>query len=146
MPLFWRTVSGGQRCHNIKAEAEVIRGSMVCKDAVAMQLRVSMNRNPTSSSLGVLIAKGRNATFFSNLLYLQAFPVWYVAPLFISSVQKLWSHPWLIFLPDPLKRNQSSVLWVVFPNVSQIHLFLYLFCYHIVQATYLSLWNTARNS
>lgn len=38
MSLFWSTMGGDRRYHNNKADTEVIKGNVACKDAVTMQL------------------------------------------------------------------------------------------------------------
>lgn len=41
VPLFCRTVGGGQRYHNIKADTEVIKGNVACRNRIVMQLWTS---------------------------------------------------------------------------------------------------------
>lgn len=99
----------GQRCHNIKADTDAIKGNVACKDGIVMQLRPRRHTYEQEPNLFEsqcshckvekchLSSHIYSALRLSNLIY----------GSFIASMQKLESHPQLISLPDPHEHRIS---------------------------------------
>lgn len=104
-----------------------------------------MNRNPTSLSLSVLTVKWGNATFLLKSTLHLGFPFWCVAPSSPQSRNPRVIHDlsFSLILPNGISHQSCGLIP---QNISQMHSFLYLYCYHIVQAINLSLWNRVRTS